>query len=535
MNKKPQKITISHDELQQLLARLEQQLSKRDYGIVKNILHSYVYLQTMFEQKKTSVKKLLRAMFGTTEKSKNLPGKSKQAKDKSGDEDPPPTGTAAGTKAKGHGRNGQAAYSGAERHVVKHPDLKPGDSCPECLKGKVYEMTEPETVVRITGTAPLQARVYELDRLRCNLCGMIFKTALPEQAGVEKYDKTASAMISLLRYGSGFPMTRLENLQAGFGMPLPASTQWEVVEKAADKIYPAYDELLRQSAQAEILHNDDTSMKVLELMKENEQQEKKKTSRTGIFTTGIVAKCADHKMALFFTGRKHAGENMQEVLKKRSSDLPRPIQMCDALSRNLPKEFVTILVNCMAHGRRNFVDIYESFPEQCRHVIDTLADVYKHDAETGQRGMSADERLEYHKTHSGPLMDDLKQWLEAQLSERKAEPNSGLGQAISYMLNHWKALTQFLRVPGAPLDNNICERALKRAILHRKNSMFYKTQHGAYIGDLFMSLIHTCHLSGVNPFDYLVNLQKFSSELFKNPAAWLPWNYQDTLTALSPR
>jgi len=529
--KKPKKIDINTEQLQELSQRLEEQrLEPRDYEIIRAVLKSYVYLHTMLQQKKTSIKKLLRTVFGKTEKSKNLLKKSKDGKDKNSNDPGSSTTTDQGPekKVKGHGRNGHSAYTGAERISAEHPELKHGDPCPECPKGKVYDVKEPETIVRIKGTAPLQATAYELEKLRCNLCGLIFKATLPAQAGPKKYDETAAAMIALLRYGSGFPFKRLENLQAGFGVPLPASTQWEVAEQAADKIYPAYDELLRRSAQAEILHNDDTPMKVLELMKENQEQEKKKSSRTGIFTTGIVARLAGRRVALFFTGRNHAGENMTEVLRKRSSGLPPPIQMCDALSRNISKEFATILVNCMSHGRRNFVDIYESFPEQCRHVIETLAEVYKNDAETKQQAMSADERLEYHQTHSGTLMDNLNLWLEEQFSEKKVEPNSGLGEAINYMLNRWKALTQFLRVPGAPLDNNICERALKRAILHRKNSMFYKTLHGAYVGDLFMSLIHTCHLSKIDPFDYLVSLQKYSPEVFKNPAAWLPWNYKYT-------
>jgi transposase len=399
----------------------------------------------------------------------------------------------------------------------------------------VYHVKEPETVIRIKAEPPLQATAYELEKLRCNACQAIFKAPLPVEAGLKKYDETAGAMIGLLRYGSGFPFKRLENLQAGLGVPLPASTQWDVAEQTADKIYPAYDELLRQSAAAELVHNDDTPMKVLELMQQQDDADNnpKKPSRTGIFTTGIIAKLQEHTIALFFTGGNHAGENMSAVLKHRQPGLPPPIQMCDALSRNLPKEFKIILANCLTHGRRNFVDVYASFPEQCRYVIETLADIYKHDAATRQQALSADERLAYHRAHSGPLMEALHQWLNDQLQDKLAEPNSGLGQAIKYMLNHWKALTQFLRVPGAPLDNNSCERALKRAILHRKNSLFYKTEHGAYIGDLFMSLIHTCHLSQINPFDYLVNLQRYSAEVFKNPGNWLPWTSQQTLAALT--
>jgi hypothetical protein len=82
---------------------------------------------------------------------------------------------------------------------------------------------------------------------------------------------------------------------------------------------------------------------------------------------------------------------------------------------------------------------------------------------------------------------------------------------------------------GAPLDNSICERALKKAILHRKNSLFYNTQNGARVGDLFMSLIHTCELCGANPFDYLNQLQKHTADLTRAPSRWMPWNYRTTL------
>jgi hypothetical protein len=110
-------------------------------------------------------------------------------------------------------------------------------------------------------------------------------------------------------------------------------------------------------------------------------------------------------------------------------------------------------------------------------------------------------------------MEKLRAWSSAQFEERNVEPNSGLGQAISYLLKHWEKLTLFLRVAGAPIDNNLVERALKKAILHRKNSLFYKTRNGARMGDLFMSLIHTCELNGVNPFDYLIELQRHAGEL----------------------
>ena len=130
-------------------------------------------------------------------------------------------------------------------------------------------------------------------------------------------------------------------------------------------------------------------------------------------------------------------------------------------------------------------------------------------------------------------MQDFHIWLEDQLEKKLVEPNSGMGQAISYTLSNWEPLTRFLHVPGVPLDNNPCERMLKRAIVHRKNSLFYKTLHGAYIGDLYMSLIHTCVYNDANPFDYLVQLQRHSSEVFRHSDRWMPWNYQTTISTLS--
>ena len=252
-----------------------------------------------------------------------------------------------------------------------------------------------------------------------------------------------------------------------------------------------------------------------------------------MFTSGIVSTRDGHRVALFVTGRRHAGENLAHVLAERAADLGPPIQMCDALSRNLPKPLVVILGHCLAHARRRFIDVTPSFPAECRHVLETLREVYRHDAEARAQGLSPDERLTCHQAHSRPLMDQLHAWITAQIDDHHVEPNSGLGQAIAYLINHWTPLTLFLRQRGAPLDNNICERALKKAILHRKNALFYKTRNGAHVGDLFMSLIHTCELEGVNPFAYLTELQRHGGdELATNPTAWMPWNYRDTLTQL---
>lgn len=426
----------------------------------------------------------------------------------------------------GHGRNGAAAYTGARRVSVPHPTLHAGDRCPECSEGKLYRSKEPATLVRIVGQAPLEATVFEMERLRCNGCGQVFTAEAPETAGEEKYDVTAVAMIALLKYGTGVPFKRQERLEGQLGTPLPAATQWELVAAAARQLRPVLEELIRQAAQGSVMHNDDTGMRILQLAREPGDQ------RTGIFTSGIVSMVGTWRIALFFTGPKHAGENIAEVLKRRAGELPVPIQMCDALSRNAPKSVATLVANCLAHGRRQFVELVESFPEECRYVLGALRGVYHNDASTREQEMAPEERLRFHQEHSGPLMKDLHEWMEVQLAEHKTEPNSGLGKAMSYLLNHWTKLTLFLRQSGAPIDNNIVERALKKAILNRKNALFYKTVNGALVGDLFMSLIHTCELNGANPFDYLTELQRHAEEIKRKPSEWVPWYYREALARM---
>jgi transposase len=495
-----------------ICARVEASpLPEQDRTIIKAVMQDYLLLGQAFTEKSHSVSRLLKMIFGAkTEKA-----------DKVLNRPPKPEGVK--IKPEGHGRNGACAYTGSRKVTVPHIALRSGDICPGCEKGKVYPST-PGVTVRITGNAPLNACVWEQEKLRCNLCGEVFTAKLPNEAGDTKYDASAGAMVALLKYGSGLPFNRLEEVQEGLGIPLPASTQWDVVEKTADRINPVYNELIRQAAQGHVIHNDDTTIKILSAVNDKE-------GRKGTFTTGMLSVADKRRIALFFTGHKHAGENITDLLKERHAGLDPPIQMCDALSRNTSKEFETILANCMAHARRNFVDIAENFPDECTHVIEILGAVYKNDAEA--KCMTPSERLMRHQLESGPLMEKLHKGMTVQFEEKLVEPNSGLGKAFSYMLKHWDALTLFLKVEGAPLDNNICEQALKRAILHRKNSLFYKTLHGACIGDLFMSIIHTCRLSKVNPFDYLIALQKHSPEVFKNPQKWLPWNYKDEASVLS--
>jgi hypothetical protein len=361
-----------------------------------------------------------------------------------------------------------------------------------------------------------------MERLRCNGCCQVFTAAEPTGVGADKYDTTAVAMIALLKYGTGVPFNRMERLETQLGIPLPAAPQGELMEAAAKQLKCILGEFIRQAAQGGVVHNDDTGMRIPQMVRRGED------GRTTTFTSGIVSISGGWKIALYFSGWKHAGENLADVLKQRDPGLAPPIQMCDALARNSPRLIETLLANCLAHGRRQFTEVAESFPDECLYVLESLGAVYGFDAETKERGLTPEQRLKFHQTHSAPVMEELYQWMGSQFAEHKTEPNSGLGKAISYLLRHWTKLTLFLRQQGAPLDNNVVERALKKAILHRKNALFYKTTNGARVGDLFMSLIHTCELNGVNPFDYLTELLRHPAELTVRTAEWMPWNYRGT-------
>lgn len=525
---------------------MQEAVSPEDYETLHAAVDTLAVLTRELERKNASIARLRRLMFGErTEKTSTVLGASAvadgNAAAESGSGTSPGSGESgqlAESKAKrpGHGRNGAADYKGATKVAIPHASLARGQCCPECQKGKVYPQPA-KAIIRVTGMAPLAATVYEAERLRCNLCGEVFEAEAPPEVGQEKYDDSAAAMVALFKYGAGLPFNRLEALQKDMGIPLPAATQWELVASRADALIPAHQELIRQAAQGEVLYNDDTTMKILALSSAHPPDKadpEDNGERTGVFTSGIVSTALGRRIALFFTGRKHAGENLASVLKLRASEAGPPIQMCDALSRNVPAQFETVLGNCLAHGRRKFVEVAGLFPEECRHVLETLRDVYRNDELARDRGMTPEQRLAFHQSESGPLMDDLERWLADQIEQRKVEPNSGLGQAIKYMRKHWQKLTLFLRVPGAPLDSNAVERALKKAILHRKNSYFYKTQNGARVGDIYMSLIHTAELAGAAAFNYLVALLRNAEKVAVNPADWMPWNFEAQLAGSAP-
>src|SRR5215468_8970180 len=436
----------------------------------------------------------------------------------------------------GTGCLGAAAYVGATRVECRHEELAVGQRCPVCGQGTLYAL--PAGVeVRIDGHALLSAMHYALEKLRCSACGAIFTAGLPAGVGAEKYSAQARAVLAVSRYYLGVPGYRLQGYQAMLGVPMPDATQWDQIEVVGDCAYKVFAQMEREAAQGALIFQDDTAARILSLIKENRalvaaahaQGLSTPTERTGMHTTALVVKVGEHTAILYYSSRRQAGENLQGLLDQREAGRDKPLTMSDALASNaVADESRLIRCHCLAHGRRKFSDLEAVFPHECQVVLAVLSQVFDHDEQARKEQLNPQARLAYHQAQSQPLMEALKTWLDTQMADHLVEPNSALGKAIGYMQKHWATLTRFLSVPGAPLDNNLAERALKLFIRQRTNSLFYKSTHSAYIASVLSSLIATCLYAGINAVEYLVALQEHRREVFADPAAWLPWAYANS-------
>ena len=539
------------DEVKALRERLGTgRWQEEDWGLLERVLGSYERLLSMLCEAQITLKRLQTLVFGKRRQRRHGVASGTSASggatggcdhESGADARPQPGMETAGDgvqlpRAGGHrpgyGRLGMATYAGAERVECRHEALAVGQRCPVCGQGRLYGVP-PGIEIRIDGNALLSAIRYELEKLRCSACGQVFTAPLPAEAGTEKYSPRARAVLAVSRYYLGLPFFRVEAYQAMLGVPVPDATQWDQIEQLGDCSYKVFAYFETLAAQGELIHQDDTSVRILSLMAENRTHQTaaealgfaRSQERTGMFTTALVVKVGEQTICLYYSSRSHAGENLQALLEQREAERDKPLVMSDALSRNEVDETTVIRCHCLAHGRRQFSDLADVFPVECQVVLDTLKQVFDHDEEARDKQMSPEARFAYHQAYSQPLMDELRQWLQKQVDEHLVEPNSALGKAIAYMQTHWETLTRFLSIPGAPLDNNLVERALKLFIRQRKNSLFYRTEHSAYIASVLTSLIATCVYAGVNAVDYLVALQEHRREVFADPAAGLPWAY----------
>jgi transposase len=531
--------------------------SRSDCEVLSEMVRWYFWLVWIVQEAKLRVKKLRPILFGRgpqpSERSEvevetvcvppPVGGAEARATSSRDEEAGSPPGVvepviemtpeAKGGHRPGTGRLGAAADGGATRVECRHEELAVGQRCPVCGQGNLYAL--PAGVERrMDGNALLSAMHYELEKLRCSACGEIFTAGFPAGVGDEQYSAQARAVLAVSRYSLGVPGYRLQGSQAMLGVPVPDATQWDQIEVVGDCASKVFAQMEREAAQGEVIFQDDTAVRILSLMQENRdlvataqtQGVSASNERTGMHTTALAVQVGEHTAMLYDSSRRHAGANLQGLLEKRAAGLAKPLAMSDALSSNeVADEAAVIRCHCLAHGRRKCSELEAVFPHECQVVLEVISQVFDHDEQARKEQLSPQARLAYHQAQSQPLMDGLKRWLDQQMDEPLVEPNSALGKAIAYMQSHWETLTRFVSIPGAPIDNNLAERALKLFIRQRKNSLFYKSPQSAYIASVLTSLIATCLYAGVNAVEYLVALQEHRREVFVNPAAWLPWAY----------
>jgi hypothetical protein len=529
-------------QIERLIERVRTgSLTPEELTLIERILHTLLSLMALIQGRHVTLRKLRELLFGGKRKQKaagkdtktpppaapgahiggaaaSAPGSTPGAPETTAPESKDTTEETS-ARRNGHGQRPLSDYPGAVRMPVAHPTLAAGDPCPHPgCGGRVYEKKKRNAILRLFGSLPVIGRIYQPQKFRCSSCQDIFNAPLPPEAGAKKFDETADVAIVCAKYNAGVPLTRLKHMEAAGGIFLSEATQFERIEQVANCALPVFLRLLRLAQCGTRYEIDDTGAKILACLKEDEEEKGRATK-----TTGIIVTCSEYLIALLVTKRQHAGENLDEVLADRPPGLPVPVKMSDALSHNHDMKSPTLWAKCLAHPQREFRELAESFPLQSLIVQQAIRQLFDHEAETA--GMSAAERLAYHQEKSGPVVEELYAWVARQFADGLVEPNSEMGKALRYLETHRDGLTLFLREAGVPLDNNRCERLLKRFVLLRKNSLFYKTEYGAYIGSLLLSLLETCRLNGVNAWEYLVAVCRNAQAVRRNPELWLPWNY----------
>jgi transposase len=533
---------INPNEVEDLIERFEKnKLEERDKQLITSLLRTLLSLVSLLQDRRTSILRLKQMIFGRKgekrlreEGQKGGDGKGSESpgKDSHNDQGPEapknetmaqPEGSVAPIK-RGHGRNPASAYVGAKKVHCRHRELSSGSDCPDPrCKGRVYPVRRPHHFLQFTGQPFITATHYEQDVMRCGNCEKEFEAPLPEGIKPQKYDETADAAIAINKYGMATPYYRTSGMQDLCGIPLSESVQWERCEAVAEALQPIYLQMRREAANGKVFYGDDTPVRIGQLIKENEG--KAKGDRVGMHTTGIVVELRGGvRIALYDNSRRHAGENLEELYEKRSPGLEPPIQMGDASARNWCGKHKRVVCKCLSHARRKFFELRAIYPQACQYVLEQIGKIYRNEA--AAKGFSDEGRLAYHQEHSGPVMEELRRWMEEQINEKKVEPNSSLGKAIVYFRTHAEGLTEYLRSSGAPVDNNAAEQILKPAVAIRKNSYQYKTVQGAAVGGVILSVIISCRLNQINVWTYLVSVLKRSAEVKENPKAFLPWNYQ---------
>ena len=570
-NEAPKQVKLTPKQAEELKERLqENELTEDDVKLLQGLLNFSLWLQDRLSRAKLTIKRLQK-LFGfkneSSKKSKKNKNEDSESPDAAPDEEtstdnseatvpetsPPPENNQQPNNvhhipqwddSKNHGRLSVKDYGGCEDIEVKFTDeMLLAGKCPVCVKhynteSKIFP-EDSKVIVLLEGKPLVCGKRYYFQRGRCGVCNKYFTAPLPKDIEDEpKYAPSAKSNIAINHYYGGLPFKRIEMLQAASQVPLPDATQCDLMNDLYQSSIKPIAEVLRQyGANGEMLYFDDTTARILEQIQRNKVASSKKAKKA-VHGTAMLSLYGGHRIYLFDTNTNIAKHSVASLLANRTTNHSFTT-MSDASVHNFPTlddnlAARWIITLCLSHGRRRFFDLLgDQNDDDIRFVLECIAKIYKYERYCKQQLYDPEQRLQYHQQHSGPLIEALRIWLNNLLFHQLVEPNSPLGEAVAYMLKRWFWLTQFLRVAGAPLDNNLCEQTIKVLIRYRKNSLFYRTFYGATMGDAMMGVMHTAVHAGANLFHYLNSLQEYTHHVQDTPDQWLPWNYEQTIKNLA--
>ncbi|MBF0299403.1 MAG: transposase [Oligoflexia bacterium] len=440
-----------------------------------------------------------------------------------------------------HGRRKSDDFKDVPK-VDFFPELKSGDQClgPDC-RGKVYPFLvegEVRKVLRFVFSPPFQPTIYQMHDLRCNICFRVYKAKIPielieDGALDERYLYSAQIALVIFHYGFGLPMHRLDLLQSLIGERFPESTQFDICEKVANIFKCMVDAIEREAANSFLFQGDDVGNRVRDLnaILRERRSDNKIVYREGVHTSLLIATTNEgHLLPVSKTGIIHFGELLDQVLSKRSANLPPVNLVCDANKVN--KTFVGDIITggCWQHARDYFVKAKNNFPKEAIVFIDLFKNIFKIDRETHQ--MNAVERLEYLKKNAQPIAKEIKKLVDDSVTKKIALPKSELGEAFTYFQNQYDKLSLPFEIAGMPIHNNISEWCTYLFVRLLVNSKFYNTAAGAAIGDTIITMILFSYLSLVNPYDYMLYCYKHKEEMKKNPHDFFPWKLGEKIESM---
>ena len=536
--------------LDKLRARGAQELTEDDYETLAGVVQTWAHLTELCGRKTASIREIRRVLglAGPREPSVDTPssaGDESEVESTGGGEgnhernepDDPGEDLACADTTKNrnpHGRRSDKDFEQLEEVHHAHVTLHSGDTCPGCLRGRVYKY-RPSEFTTISGRSPLVATRHTVDALQCNLCKEVFRPPLPAAlladgvGGLVLYTYSAVAMVCILRCFGGLPMHRQDRLQRALRVPVPDASIWDMHERLAAAMRPVWRYLVTQSANAPLFFGDDTGATILS--SRTKVRVNRKTGelqvRTGCHTTCVIATVEGGRAAvLFFTGIHHTGEIMDVIVADRDPALPPPIFMGDCIESNSVTTATVYYAGCNAHAIRYFKELAGRYPEHADYVLERYRKIYDNEDHCVESELSAEARCDYHREHSRPLLREIAEYGEELFEKRIVEPNSDLGEALEYVIGNERRLSAFARHPGAPLDNNKVERALRTSVRLRETTHFFRNPVGAGVADTILTVGATALHTGVNLFEYFVDLQRHVEEVRADPAAWVPWHYK---------